>query len=96
MLSDLNQYRAIKNNLEEIIKISGYRIDYVAKKLGISPQNFSVKKQRNSWNDDEIEKILKIVDNEDSEDYILGQIMEVLESDETLSLSEFMKAVKWK
>lgn len=96
MLSVLNQYRAIKNNLGEIIKVSGYRNDYVAKKLGISPQSFSVKKQRNSWNDEEIEKVLQIVDNEDSEDYILGQIMEVLESDETLSLSEFKKAVKWK
>jgi uncharacterized protein YjcR len=96
MLSVLSQYRAIKNNLGEIIKVSGYRNDYVAKKLGISPQSFSVKKQRNSWNDEEIEKVLEIVDNEDSEDYILGQIMEVLESDETLSLSEFKKAVKWK
>lgn len=96
MLSVLNQYRAIKNNLGEIIKVSGYRNDYVAKKLGISPQSFSVKKQRNSWNDEEIEKVLEIVDNEDSEDYILGQLMEVLESDETLSLSEFKKAVKWK
>lgn len=96
MLSVLCQYRAIKNNLGDIIKVSGYRNDYVAKKLGISPQSFSVKKQRNSWNDEEIERVLEIVDNEDSEDYILGQIMEALESDEKLSLSEFKKAVKWK
>lgn len=96
MISVLNQYRAIKNNLGDIIKVSGYRNDYVAKKLGISPQSFAAKKQRNSWNDDEIEKVLTIIDNEDSEDYVLLQIMRSMENEETISLEQAKKEMGWK
>lgn len=96
MLSVLNQYRTIKNNLGDIIKVSGYRNDYIARKLGISPQSFAAKKQRNSWKDDEIERVLEIVDNEDSEDYILLQIMRSLEDEAPISLEEAKKQMGWK
>lgn len=96
MLSILNQYRVIKENIGDIIKASGYRNDYIARKLGISPQSFAAKKQRNSWNDKEIEKVLEIVDNEDSEDYIMLQIMRSLEDEETVSLEEAKKQMGWR
>lgn len=96
MTSVVSQYRIIKNNLSEIIKVSGYRNDYIARKLGISPQSFTVKKQRNSWNDEEIEKVLEIVDNEDSQDFILVQLMRSLEGEETLTLKEAKLQMGWK
>lgn len=96
MTSVVSQYRIIKNNLNEIIKVSGYRNDYIARKLGISPQSFTVKKQRNSWNDEEIEKVLEIVDNEDSQDFILVQLMRSLEGEETLTLKEAKLQMGWK
>ncbi len=83
-------------NLGELINVSGYRNDYVAKKLGMSPQSFAVKKQRATWKAKEVEKLLSIIENEETEDYFLGLIMKSLESDETLSLSEFKQQVKWK
>lgn len=96
MTSVVSQYRIIKNNLNEIIKVSGYRNDYIARKLGISPQSFTVKKQRNSWNDEEVEKVLEIVDNEDSQDFILVQLMRSLEGEETLTLKEAKLQMGWK
>ncbi|MGN6247199.1 MAG: hypothetical protein ACTHNG_02520 [Ginsengibacter sp.] len=96
MLNIVQQYRAIKNNLGEIIKVSGYRNDYIAKKIGMSPQNFAAKKQRNSWNDEEIEKVLAVIDNEDAEDYVLLQLMKSLEDEETISLEEAKDALGWK
>lgn len=96
MTSVVSQYRIIKNNLSEIIKVSGYRNDYIARKLGISPQSFTVKKQRNSWNDEEVEKVLEIVDNEDSQDFILVQLMRSLEGEETLTLKEAKLQMGWK
>ena len=96
MLNIINQYRAIKNNLGEIIKVSGYRNDYVAKKIGMSPQSFAAKKQRNSWNDEEIEKVLAVIDNEDSEDFILLQLMRSIEDEETISLEEAKGEMGWK
>ena len=89
-------YKILLKNVGELINISGYRNDYVAKKLGIKPTTFSVKKQRATWTPDEIEKLLAVIGNDETEDYYLGLIMQGLESDETLSLSEFKKAVNWK
>lgn len=96
MLNIINQYRTIKKNLGEIIKVSGYRNDYVAKKIGMSPQSFAAKKQRNSWNDEEIEKVLAVIDNEDSEDYILLQLMRSAKDEETISLEEAKREMGWK
>lgn len=89
-------YKILLKNVGELINISGYRNDYVAKRLGIKPTTFSVKKQRATWTPDEIEKLLAVIGNDETEDYYLGLIMQGLESDETLSLSEFKKAVNWK
>lgn len=89
-------YKIILKNVNELISISGYRNDYIAKKLGIKPTTFSVKKQRESWTPDEIEKLLSIIKNDETENYYMGLIMESLESDETLSFEEFKKEVDWK
>jgi hypothetical protein len=42
----VEDYRRLVNIIPEIIEASGYRNDFIAKKLGMKPQNFSVKKQR--------------------------------------------------
>lgn len=96
MLNIVAQYRTIKRNLSDIIKVSGYRSDYVAKKLGITAQAFAVKKQRNNWNDEEVEKILTIVDNEDTENFIMLQIMDSMKDEETITLKEFKAEMGWK
>jgi hypothetical protein len=96
MLSILTQYKAIKSSLPAIIKASGYRNDYVAKKLGISPQSFAVKKKRNNWNEDEVEKILSIIDNDDTEDYVMLQLMRSMKDEETITLEEFKRQMGWK
>lgn len=44
--------------MPELIEISGYRNDYIAKQLGKKPSNFSAKKQRGNWNEDELTVIL--------------------------------------
>lgn len=90
------KYKTLVENIGELINLSGYRNDFIAKKLGIKPTTFSVKKQRSTWTPDEVGRLLTIIENEETEDYYLGLIMQSLEPDETLTLSEFKKAVKWK
>jgi uncharacterized protein YjcR len=89
-------YKTLLENIGELINVSGYRNDYVAKRIGIKPATFSLKKQRATWKADEVEKILSVIENEETEDYFLGLIMKSLEGDETLSLAEFKQQVKWK
>ena len=68
-------YKILLKNVGELINISGYRNDYVAKRLGIKPTTFSVKKQRATWTPDEIEKLLAVIGNDETEDYYLGLII---------------------
>lgn len=89
-------YKLLIDNLGNLINISGYRNDFVAKKLGIKPTTFSVKKQKATWTPDEVKKLLSVIENEETEDYFLGLLMESIESDETLTLSQFKKQVGWK
>ena len=90
------QYKNLLSHISDIIEISGYRNDYIAKKLGLKPQNFSVKKQRASWSPDEVEKLLAVVDNEDVEDYLLLEHMRSIKDEETITLDEFKKQMGWK
>ena len=97
MISVIEQYILVKEHLTEVIQASGYRNDYIAKKIGMRPSLFSVKKQRGSWSDKELEAVLRIIENEDAEDYILKLLMEHYENDETISWNELKSEMKeWK
>jgi hypothetical protein len=74
-------------NINTIIDVSGYRNDYIAKKLGIPASSFSVKKSRGSFSVDDMEKIMQIIDNEDVEDYLLLQEMTNLSDEDDVSMS---------
>ena len=89
-------YKLLVDNLGNLIAISGYRNDFIAKKLGIKPSTFSLKKQKTTWSREEVEKLLSVIENEETEDFFLGLLMESLEQDETLTLSRFKKQVGWK
>ena len=89
-------YKLLVDNLGNLINISGYRNDFIAKKMGIKPTTFSVKKQKTTWTIEEVEKLLSVIENEETEDYFLGLLMESLEQDETITLAQFKKEVGWK
>lgn len=89
-------YKNLVSKLADLIEISGYRHDYIARKLGMKPQNFSVKKQRVTWNPDEVEKLLTIIDNDDVENYLMLEHLRSLKAEETMSLDELKKFIEWK
>ena len=82
-------YKLLVDNLGNLINISGYRNDFIAKKMGIKPTTFSVKKQKTTWTIEEVEKLLSVIENEETEDYFLGLLMESLEQDATLPFAPF-------
>lgn len=99
MLTVLKEYSAIKNNISTIINASGYKNDYVAKKIGLTPQNFAVKKQRGNWSVEELEKIIDVITkpNEDAEEALMLEIMRSRKDDETLTYDEYKAEIAtWK
>ena len=89
-------YKILLTHINELTNISGYRNDFIAKKLGLKPTTFSMKKQHASWSNEEVEKLLAIIENEETEDYSLGLIMSAIDTEDTLSLAEFKNEVEWK
>ncbi len=98
MLTVFQEYNAIKENISQIIYMSGYRNDYVAKKIGLTAQNFAVKKKRGNWSSDELEKIIKVITNpnEDVENALMLELMRSRKNDEKVPLSELKKEFGWK
>lgn len=89
-------YRTLFQSMGELIQISGYRSDYLAKKIGMKAANFSQKKQKGNWSIEEVEKLMKVIENEDTENYLMLQIMRAAKNDETVSYAEFQKEMGWK
>jgi hypothetical protein len=93
----VSNYKNLLMNINTIIDVSGYRNDYIAKKLGIPASSFSVKKSRGSFSVDDMEKIMQIIDNEDVEDYLLLQEMTNLSEEDNVSMSfeDAKKVLGW-
>lgn len=93
----VSSYKRLLNNVSEIIDISGYRNDYIAKKMGLKPQNFSTKKQRGNWTPDELEKLLSVIANEDVENFLMLEEMRNRKEDETITFEEYKRVIaEWK
>jgi predicted transcriptional regulator len=92
----ISNYKSLASNIGQLIEVSGYRNDFIAKKIGIQPQTFSVKKGRKSFTVDEIEKIIKVIDNEEVEDFMMLEILRSRKDDENLTGDEFNDLMGWK
>ena len=95
-LQIVTTYKRLLANVSDIIDVSGYRNDYIAKKLGIKPQSFSAKKKKATWTPDELEKLLTVIDNEDVENFLMLEQMRNMEEEETITAEQFKKEMGWK
>ena len=91
----IENYKAILSEINTIIDISGYKNEYIARKLDIQPQYLSVKKLRNSFSLEDVEKILVIVMNEDVANFFMLKEMELRDKEEEIGLADFKKMMKW-
>ncbi len=98
MLEVIQEYKFLKTNISKLIDKSGFRNSYLAERIGLLPQNFSVKKMRASWTEEELENLLTIIETEDVEDYYFGLQMEQVsrKPEDLISLDEFKKSKEWK
>ncbi|MFN0082544.1 MAG: hypothetical protein ACKVOM_08505 [Ferruginibacter sp.] len=98
----IENYKKIKSSVPQLIEMSGYRNDYIAKRLGMKPANFSVKKQRGNWNENEIDLLIKTLTTTTGEvELFLKEVTEIAFTEENLkgemlTSDEFEKLMKWK
>ncbi|MVM30245.1 hypothetical protein GO755_09380 [Spirosoma sp. HMF4905] len=91
----VSNYKNLVAHIGNLIDVAGYRNDYIAKKIGISPVSFATKKKRNNFSVDEVEKIIQLIENEDVDDYLMVKIMETRSEEPTISLSELKTQMGW-
>lgn len=97
MLDTVRNYQALLKSIPQLIEISGYRSDFIAKKIGLKPANFSVKKQRGNWSVEEVEKLLQVISNEEVENFVMLEMMRNRKDDEEMSYEEYKKEISsWK
>ena len=98
MLSKIvENYQFLVNNVGQLIEISGYRNDYISKKIGMKPANFSLKKQKGNWSSEELLKLLAVIENDEVEDYMDAlRIKKVMANGKFISSDEFEKEMGWK
>lgn len=93
----VTDYQRLVKSIPQLIEISGYRSDFLAKKIGMKPANFSVKKQRGNWSTEEVEKLLQVINNEEIENYVMLELMHNRKDDEEISYKDYKKEIlSWK
>jgi len=98
MLSEIaKSYKTLVHLLPELIEASGYRNDFLSKKMGITPATFSAKKLRGNWSVDEVVSLIALIENEDVEERLMLELLRGQKDEEYVSATDFRKEIaKWK
>jgi uncharacterized protein YjcR len=95
MIAVIDNYLLLKKHVPDFIEKSGYRNDYIAEKIGMSPSYFAVKKKRGNWSDDEISKIMLAISNDAVNDFFDKLMIKNCFPGNTVSSIEFEKIMGW-
>jgi hypothetical protein len=77
MIADvIKEYKTLTMHVTELIEKTGYRVDFVSEKLGLSKPGFYKKRKAGNFSPDELLEILRIVKAEDLEERYFVEIME--------------------
>ncbi|HAH24212.1 MAG TPA: hypothetical protein DCL77_10745 [Prolixibacteraceae bacterium] len=95
----IESYKELKRNIPLLIEASGYKDNYIARKIGMPIPNFSAKKRRSNWDEEDIERIIKVISspNEEVEDILDAIEAKLAMQSEDVSYEEYkLEIAKWK
>lgn len=95
MLEIIENYLLLKSQINELIKRSGYRNEFIAQKIGMRPDYFAVKKQRGNWSDVEVKKIVKVIDSEDVANFFDSIMIKNCFPGNVINSTEFENIMGW-
>jgi len=79
LIETLNNYASIQKNIDKIIKLSGYKLNYIYDEMGMDATSFLKKRKQGKFTTDELFKLFTVIDVNKIEDKILSQISEISE-----------------
>jgi hypothetical protein len=84
-----------KRHVERLIELSALQDEFFAGKMDISFAEFLIKKQKAIWSTQEIERLLKIADNQRTRDYLDEVVMIEKRKGNFVSSEEFERQMGW-
>jgi len=84
----ISDYEKLCNSVTDVVDASGYKLEYVCNKLGLTRMGFYKKRKAGTFKPNELKQLFKIIDNGSLEDKLLGKIMEQSEKSVVLSEAE--------
>ncbi|WP_373514507.1 hypothetical protein [Persicitalea sp.] len=75
MLEIVENYVALKRQMASLIDLSGYENAFLAEQMGLTSSAFLAKKQNAGWTEEEMQKLLTIIENDALEDAFLLELM---------------------
>jgi hypothetical protein len=88
MTTIVQDFKLFKDTFPQLLDESGYKMDFLAKRIGLSATAFSNKKKRNSFDLDEMQALLDIIWSDYLEDISLAHAMKAGQSEGSLSSKE--------
>ncbi|MDR3094649.1 MAG: hypothetical protein LBU62_08435 [Bacteroidales bacterium] len=95
LMNILKEYSGIIENISVIIKESGVKARYIAKRLDIPESTFYHKKRNKTFSYPEVKKIVEMLDdNDEFENDYLVELAESRQNDEIVGVDELIKALR--
>ena len=93
--SVVKDYRLIVNNIDALIKASGYKISWIEEQMGMDRVSFYQKRKNKKFSLDEMEKLLAVIHADELEDKVLIEMSLEGEKSGTLSREETKNLLGW-
>lgn len=86
--SIVDNYLSLQSNVDNLIKASGYRIEFVANEMGMDRTSFYLKRKKKNFTPQEIKSFLTVIRADELEDKILAQLSVEDQKDGIISETE--------
>jgi predicted transcriptional regulator len=90
----ISDYQEIVNQVDEIIKRTGYNGKFIAQKMGLSISTFYQKKRQKSFTFEEIKQLVELIDDDEDDDALedayLLELCKECENDEIIPFDDFV------
>ena len=96
LLKIVLNYQRLVNNLDKLIKTSGFSDEYLSQKISLTPSAFSDKRQNADWKPNEVLVLVRLIENKITEDNNDEGKMKGIKREKFISSSEFEKRMNWK
>ena len=96
MVAVIENYNLLKSSLPKLLDLSGYRMDYLAEKIGLSKNYFYAKKSKNNFSHEEFEKIIAFIWKDEFQDVVDEELLNrKMGQGKNLTAVEFKQKMGW-